>query len=120
MTTSPEPNSGRAETRVSLEATIFLEVIASDSQTAGSVVMCNSLDLSPSGLQVVVDEDVAVGSILRLCADIRDDDPIFLVGEVKWKRPDEEPDAWRLGFLLYEADGSDIDRWKRLVLDMPA
>lgn len=114
MTTSQDPNH-RVETRLDLEETIFIEVIASDNNSAGSILMCNSLDLSANGLQVIVDEDISMGTILRLCIDLKDADPIFLVGEVKWKRPDEPTGGYRIGFLLFESDDTDILRWKELV-----
>jgi hypothetical protein len=117
MTTSQDP-SPRVQTRLELEETIFIEVIASDSTSAGSVIMCNSLDLSANGLQVIVDEEISINSILRICIDLKDADPIFLVGEVKWKRPDAETGAYRIGFLLFESDDTDIKRWKDLVLSL--
>ena len=117
MTTSLEH---RIETRVDLEATIFIEVLASTSELAGEVLLCNSLDLSANGLQVVVDDEIDKGSICRICIDIKGADPIFLVAEVMWMRPDDDHEATRLGFLLYESDDSDIERWKELVADMLA
>lgn len=117
MTTS-QNHELRVETRLDLEATIFIEVIASDGRSEGTVLMCNSLDLSAGGLQVVVDEEIAAGSILRLCIDLKDAAPMFLVGEVKWQRPDPETQARRLGFALFDADGSDIRRWKEIVARM--
>ena len=117
MTTSQDPNH-RVETRLDLEETIFIEVIASDSSSAGSVIMCNSLDLSANGLQVIVDEEISLGTILRLCIDLKDADPIYLVAEVKWKRPDEPTGGYRIGFLLFESDDTDILRWKQLVAEL--
>jgi hypothetical protein len=114
MTTSQD-HSARVQNRLELEETIFIEVIASDSTSAGSVIMCNSLDLSANGLQVLMDEDISINSILRICIDLKDADPIFLVGEVKWKRPDAQTGAYRIGFLLFESDDTDIKRWKELV-----
>lgn len=119
MTISPGQNH-RIETRLDLEATIFIEVLASESELAGEVILCNSLDLSANGLQVVVDNEIDKGSICRICIDLKDSDPIFLVGEVMWERPDDDPDAVRLGFLLFESDDSDIRRWKELVAEMLA
>jgi PilZ domain len=113
-----QDHEDRIETRLQLEATIFVEILASDSNNAGNVLMCNSLDLSANGLQVVVDNEMSAGSIFRLCIDLRDADPIFLVAEVKWQRPDPETDAFRIGFLLFESDDTDIQRWKELVADM--
>ena len=117
MTTSQDPNN-RVETRLDLEETIFIEVIASDSKSAGTIVMCNSLDLSANGLQVIVDEEISIGSILRLCIDLRDAEPIFLVAEVKWQRPDADTGGFRIGFLLFESDDTDIQRWKELVAEL--
>ncbi|MFT6117612.1 MAG: hypothetical protein ACI8PP_003353 [Candidatus Pseudothioglobus sp.] len=114
MTTS-QTSEYRGETRIELEETVFIEVIASTHGAPGNVVICNSLDFSANGLQVVVDDDIAAGSIFRLCIDLQDQDPIFLVAEVKWKRPDTSTDGFRLGFLLFESDDTDIDRWHALV-----
>ena len=60
MTTSQDPDQKRVETRLELEETIFVETIASDSSSPGSIIMCNSLDLSANGLQVVVDDDISM------------------------------------------------------------
>ncbi|MDA0788966.1 MAG: PilZ domain-containing protein [Proteobacteria bacterium] len=114
MTTS-QGHENRLETRLDLEETIFIETIASASTSPGTIVMCNSLDLSANGLQVVVDDEIEPGSILRLCIDLRRTDPIFLVAELKWCRPDPETDGYRLGFLLFESDDTDIQRWKDFV-----
>ncbi len=114
MTTSPEH---RIETRLELEETVFIEVLSAASESQASVVMCNSLDLSANGIQVVVDQDIALGSILRLCIDMPEQEPIFLVGEVKWKRADTATGGIRLGFLLFESDDSDIAEWKQWIAD---
>ena len=119
MTTLQDQNN-RAETRLDLEETIFIEIIASDSRSEGSVIMCNSLDLSANGLQVILDEEISLGSILRLCIDLPTTDPIFLVGEVKWIRPDEAAGAYRIGFELFESEDTDIQRWKEMVADLLA
>ena len=119
MTTSPD-HEQRIETRVDTETTIFLERLNAGRTQDNAVIMCTSLDISANGLQVLVDEEIAAGSILRLCVDLKDDEPIFLVGEVMWKRFDTDADAWRLGFLLFEADGSDIQRWKETIATLLA
>ncbi|MFT7687992.1 MAG: hypothetical protein ACI9FB_003350 [Candidatus Azotimanducaceae bacterium] len=114
MATSPG-NEYREETRIEQEETIFIEVLSSEENN--DVIMCTSLDLSANGLQVVVDNDIPIGSILRLCIDLPDKDPIFLVGEVMWKRPDPDSDSIRLGFLLFESDDSNIEEWKLWMAD---
>lgn len=116
--TEQDHSNKRVETRLELEETIFIEIIASDSRSAGQVIMCNSLDLSANGLQVILDEEISMGTILRICIDLRNAEPIFLVGEVKWIRPDEAAGAYRIGFLLFESEDTDIQRWKVLVADL--
>jgi hypothetical protein len=113
--TTLQTSEHRGDTRIELEETVFIEVIASTSNEPGNVVICNSLDFSTNGLQVVVDDDMPTGSIFRLCIDLQNQDPIFLVAEVKWKRPDIATEGYRLGFLLFESDGTDIHRWHALV-----
>jgi hypothetical protein len=115
MTTS---QADRSETRLDIEATIFIEIIASDSGSAGNVIMCNSLDLSANGLQVMVDEEISVGSIFRLCIDLKDADPIFLVAEVKRQEADAETGGFKIGLLLFESEDTDIQRWKELVASL--
>ena len=119
MTISPD-NEHRVETRLALQETIFIEVVSSDTRKSGEVLMCNSLDLSANGLQVVVDESLSAGSIFRLCIDIRNEEPLFLVAEVKWQRDDPDGHGYRLGFLLFESDDTDIQRWKELVAQLLA
>jgi hypothetical protein len=114
MTTSPEH---RVETRLELEETVFIEVLSSDTDAPANVIMCSSIDLSANGVQVVVDQDIPLGSILRLCIDMPDEEPLYLVGEVKWKRADTATGGICLGFLLFESDDSDIAKWKQWMAD---
>jgi len=108
----------RVETRLELEETIFIEVLSSTTEDNGDVIMCTSIDLSANGLQVVVDNELAVGSILRLCVDLPDKEPMFLVAEIKWKKPDPNSDGFLLGFLLFESEDTDIAEWKLWIADM--
>ncbi|MFT4714001.1 MAG: hypothetical protein ACJAVI_000105 [Candidatus Azotimanducaceae bacterium] len=114
MTTLPA-NEHRVETRIEVEETVFIEALASTGTAPGNVIICNSLDLSANGIQVVVDDEISAGSILRLCIDMKNQEPIFLVGEIMWKRPDPDSTGHRLGFLLFESDDTDIQRWKELM-----
>jgi hypothetical protein len=118
MTTSPG-NEHRVETRLDIQETIFIEAMPKKvAGTDSGVVMCTSLDLSANGLQVAMDQQLEVGNILRLCVDLPDKEPIFLVAEVKWVRPDVSVGGYRTGFLLFESDDSDITQWKLWVADM--
>ena len=120
MTTSPG-NEHRVETRLDIQETIFIEAIpkkVAETKTDSGVVMCTTLDLSANGLQVAMDQQLEIGNILRLCVDLPDKAPIFLVAEVKWVRPDESVGGYRTGFLLFDSTDSDITQWKLWVADM--
>lgn len=110
----------RIETRLELAETIFIEVLSTsaDRRETSNIVICNSLDLSANGLQVVIDEEIPANSILRLCIDLHDREPIYLVGEVMWIRPDAESEGYCIGFSLYESDDTDIQSWKEVVADL--
>lgn len=113
----PEPGAERrTETRLDQQATIFVELLAADHELPEPphISICSSIDLSAAGLQVRMNHPAEVGSILRLCAEFTDDrSPLYLVGEVKWQRPDG--DGYFVGFALFESEHTDIDQWKQFI-----
>lgn len=116
-----QQNEKRSETRLEQKTTIFVEVCSSsfDNSTPGSVIICNSLDISANGIQVEMDQEVPIGSVLRLCAEIHDSDQaLYLVCETKWVR--EDGDHFNIGFEIYDAENTDIVGWKNIIADMLA
>lgn len=117
MNSSPDKShERRSELRIDEQATIFLEIMSAshDNSSAPNVVICNSLDLSANGIQVAMDDEIAVGSILRLGVDLPDGkDALYLVGEAKWVRRDG--DQYLIGFELYDAENTDIAGWKEAI-----
>ncbi len=106
----------RVELRMMAQAAVFVEICAADYETseAGNISICSSMDISANGLQVRLDQPVLPGTILRLCAEFPDGrEPLFLVGEVKWYRPDGED--YLAGFALFDSEQTDILAWKELV-----
>ena len=114
-----EPGADRrTEIRLDQQTTIFVELLAADHDLPepAQVSICSSIDLSETGLQVRMDHPAEVGSILRLCAEFTDGrEPLYLVGEVKWLRPDGE--GYCVGFALFESEYTDIDAWKQFITD---
>ena len=109
----------RSETRINEQTTIFIEVCSAnfDNSSPAKVIICNSLDISANGIQVQMDEEVAIGTILRICAQSPNSDhDLYLVGETKWIKP--EDDHFNIGFELYEAEDTDIASWKELIATM--
>ncbi|MDG1772403.1 MAG: PilZ domain-containing protein [Oceanicoccus sp.] len=108
----------RSETRIDEKTKIFIEVCSAsfDNTSPANIIICNSLDLSANGLQVEIDQEVAIGAILRLCAEFGDDETLYLVGETKWVKPAGE--HFNVGFELYDAENTDIIGWKKLIAAM--
>ncbi|ARN73649.1 PilZ domain-containing protein [Oceanicoccus sagamiensis] len=108
----------RSETRIDEKTTIFIEVCSSsfDNTSPANIIICNSIDLSANGIQVEIDQEVAIGSILRLCAEFNDSETLYLVGETKWVKP--AGDHFNIGFELYDAENTDIVGWKKLVASL--
>lgn len=108
----------RTETRLYQQTTIFIEVCSAnfDDKKPAQVIICNSVDISANGIQVQMDEHVAMGTILRLCAEFTSGkEPMYLVGEVKWVG--EQDEGFNIGFELLDAEGTDIIEWKNIIAD---
>ncbi|WP_101758791.1 PilZ domain-containing protein [Oceanicoccus sp. KOV_DT_Chl] len=109
----------RSETRIEEKTTVFVEVCSAsfDNSSPANVIICNSLDISANGIQVEMDEEVAIGTILRICAEFSNSDKaLYLVGETKWVK--QEEDHFNIGFELYEAEDTDIAGWKEVIAGM--
>jgi hypothetical protein len=114
-------NEKRLEPRIDQKTTVFVEVCSAtfDNSEPASVVICHSLDLSANGLQVEMDQAVAIGTILRICAEFSNgEDPLHLVGETKWVKANG--DLFNIGFALYDAENTDIAGWKNVIANMLA
>lgn len=106
----------RSEFRLNDRAALFVEVRAAspDGSTPAEILACSGLDMSANGLQLQVDRPLPAGAILRLGADMGQDQPaMYVVGEVRWCRP--EGDGYAIGFLLFDSDGTDIVAWKQFI-----
>ena len=109
----------RSEICLDEQATVFVEVCSAsfDNETPANIIVCSSMDISANGIQVEMDQEVAVGSILRICAELSDSkQALYLVGEAKWVKPKD--DHFSIGFELYDAENTDIASWKAVIAAM--
>lgn len=111
----------RVHTRLPLHSRVFieLEAPAAGSGRDSTILVCSTLDASARGLQVAVAEELTEGAFLQIGVDVdvsRAGDTLYLVGQVCWCRPGNDPEKpWLAGFALLPADESDLDRWETLV-----
>lgn len=103
----------RTEARLNLDARIYIET---ESREPGDerpplIVLCEAVDLSANGMQVIVDSKLIEGAIHTLVVELLGRDESFrLIAEVKWVRP--HAGDFLAGLYLYESDGSEIVDWK--------
>ncbi len=110
----------RAAPRYEKDVTIFIEVQSAltNNQSDEDIIICKSLDLSSGGLQVAIDRAIPEGRILRLCLDMKNKDPIFVVAEVIWQRQDEDTKDYHVGFKLLHSLGTDLSDWRQAISEI--
>ena len=105
----------RRHLRLPVESRTYIELVSPlvGKSGTGRLVTCQTMNVSRGGLQVSLAEEVTVGAILQIGVDLRDAEPLYLAGEVRWclrnDQDDEHP--WSAGFKLLNAESSDIGRW---------
>lgn len=99
----------RIAPRIEKDSTIFIELGAD----ASNIIICKSLDLSMTGVQVLVDEPILEGCILRLCLDSQGKAPIFVVARVVWQK--SGTDGFHIGFKLLPSKGTDFQSWETAI-----
>jgi hypothetical protein len=69
-------------------------------------------------LQVALDKPVPTGSILRLCLDISEYDPLFFVAEVVWQQFNAATGETHLGFKILPLNGTDYAAWEAAMAEI--
>ena len=104
----------RREYREMEEVSIFLETAAPmpGEDSIGQVALCGSLDVSPTGLRMKLDQPLARFSILQLAIQFADKRRFHLVGEVRWIKDCAE--GYEVGFEILESEQTDFTAWQTL------
>ena len=106
----------RRQARLQIEGKTIVELESStvDQSEPSRLLTCKSLDISRGGVCAELAEAIPVGAILQFAVSLPSHGgEIFLVGEVKWCRP--EGDHYLAGFEVLNAEGSDIENWIALI-----
>ena len=112
--------NNRKHHRLAVVSTAFVELESPElgETDTGKLAACKSLNISRDGLQVGLEEEITVGALLQLGVELPNaEEPLYLVGEVRWCRPDDDG-AWAAGFQLMNANNSDIKHWVDLVVQL--
>jgi len=112
----------RKHLRLPLESETFLELLSPRMGQAESerMIKCKTMNVSRGGLQVVLQEELGVGTILQIGVDLPGTEhTLYLAGEVRWCLPSNDAqNPWLAGFQVLNADDSDIERWAALIVSM--
>ena len=109
--------------RLPVESKVFIELRspAPGGDDPGKIALCRTTNISQRGLRVQLGTELEAGSILQIGVDLPDSrETLYLAGEVRWcdPAPEEGPNHWAAGFLLLDAEGSDLEMWRALLEDM--
>lgn len=112
----------RKHLRLPVTSTTFVELEspALQENCRGTVIKCETLNVSRGGLLVVLDREVPVGAILQIGVDLANEEKtLHLAAEVRWCTRAEESgmrrDGWYAGFQVLHSAGSDVERWVELI-----
>ncbi|MEM1110889.1 MAG: PilZ domain-containing protein [Pseudomonadota bacterium] len=109
--------------RLPIQSRVFIELRspAPGGNDPGQIALCHAINISQRGLRVELATQLHKGSILQIGIDLPDSrETLYLAGEVRWCEPAPEVgrDYWSAGFLLIDAEGSDLELWRGLLDDM--
>ncbi len=110
----------RIAPRVEKDTTVFVELTTGSvaDKVDSDIVICKTVNLSTTGVQVVLDREISKGCILRLCLDTKGWAPIFVVAKAMWQRQDLKTQQYYVGFMILESSGTDFADWQVVVAKM--
>jgi hypothetical protein len=109
----------RIEARKPLHERVDLEIISDGGSEGGpggvaiNLLDCRTVDVSPSGLRLMMNQSVPVGTIMNMCVVVDGGERRFhLTAEIRWIRPSPEPGWLLAGFEIYDTEYSDSAAWR--------
>jgi Tfp pilus assembly protein PilZ len=112
----------RKHLRLPIESTIYIKLLTSrpGQDESARMLKCKSLNVSRGGLQVMLEEELTVGTILQIGVELPSEkDTLYLAAEVRWCLPSKnEHNPWMAGFQILNTHDSDIERWVTLIVAM--
>jgi len=112
------PENRRESERKSHHAVHSLQILFA-SETPGLLgnrLAGETIDVSTSGLGLILDQDVPVGCTLDVRVTLKDDPKRYsLSGKVRWCKPAEEKGKFAVGVALHERTDieTDLEAWKK-------
>lgn len=115
----PKPEERRTAPRLLRDENVVVKILAAPErpELVGTVVECSTVDVSATGLRLLLETAVAAGSHLGMEVDMAENGERYtLGGEVMWSRETEAAGLYLIGVHLLEGDGAEFERWNSLFL----
>ncbi|MEW6647450.1 MAG: PilZ domain-containing protein [Pseudomonadota bacterium] len=113
------PEERRTAPRLLRDENVVVKILVAPAQPelVGTKVECSTVDVSASGLRLLLETPVETGSQLGLEVDLTEhSDRYFLGGEVMWSRETEAAGIYLIGVQLLGEDTPALQQWRSLFI----
>ena len=108
----------RKHQRIEVVKAIFIEVVSrgSRSESANTIIRCETVDISVSGLQIYIPKLIPKGSQLNIAVPMDNwKENLELAGEAVWVKPVEAGDGFWVGLELRDSNQESMKKWFKVV-----
>ncbi len=108
----------RKHQRIEIVRAIFIEVVSRKSrrESDNTILRCETVDVSLSGLRIYVTQRIAQGSQLNIAVPMDDwKENLELVGEAVWVKPAEKGEGFWVGLELRDSNRENMAKWFKVV-----
>ena len=108
----------RKHHRIEVVKAIFIEVVSRSGigESDNTIIRCETVDVSVSGLRIYVTQAIAKGSTLNIAVPMEDwKENLELVGEAVWVKPLETGEGFWVGLELRDSNLENMRKWFKVV-----
>jgi hypothetical protein len=108
----------RRHQRIDVVKAIFIEVVrrGSRGESDNTIIRCETVDVSVSGLRIYVTQPIAQGSKLNIAVPMDNwTENLELVGEAVWVKPLETGEGFWIGLELRDSNLESMKKWFKVV-----
>ena len=108
----------RRHQRTEVVQAIYVEVVSRGrrSEADNTIIKCEAVDISVSGLRIFVPQSIKQGSTLNIAVPLDDwKENLELVGEAMWVKPVDDREGFWVGLELQDSCREDMEKWFKVV-----
>jgi hypothetical protein len=108
----------RKHQRIKVVKALFIEVVSRKSrfESDNTILRCETVDVSVSGLRIYVTQPITKGSQLNIAVPMDDwQENLELVGEAVWVTPVENGEGFWVGLELRDSNLESMKKWFKVV-----